>query len=120
MFDHVGLKVLDLARSVRFYQEALGALGHELGSKGDDYAGFGPAGEAALWLYANAGGAGRGTHVAFRAPNRAAVQRFHAQGLAAGGTDNGPPGLRSDYSADYYAAFLLDPDGHNVEAVCFS
>jgi catechol 2,3-dioxygenase-like lactoylglutathione lyase family enzyme len=63
---------------------------------------------------------GPGTHVAFAAPNRAAVARFHAQGLAAGGRDNGKPGLRSEYSDSYYAAFLLDPDGHNVEAVCFT
>ena len=90
-----------------------------MASSGDDYAGFGPKGEPALWLHANAGGAGPGAHVAFRAPNRAAVERFHALGLAAGGRDNGAPGLRPDYSATYYAAFLLDPDGHNVEAVCF-
>ena len=119
MFDHLGLKVQDLARSIKFYQAALGALGHEMGSSGADYAGFGPKGEPALWLYASAGGAGPGVHVALRAPNRAAVERFHAQGLAAGGRDNGAPGLRPDYSATYYAAFLLDPDGHNVEAVCF-
>jgi len=120
MFDHVGLKVADLARSVRFYQAALGGLGHELGSQGDGYAGLGPAGAPALWLYAHSGVVGAGTHVAFVAPNRAAVTRFHAQGLAAGGRDNGAPGLRSEYSANYYAAFLLDPDGHNVEAVCFT
>lgn len=119
MFDHVGLRVQDLARSIAFYKAALGALGHEMGSSGDDYAGFGPQGEPALWLHANASGA-RGAHVAFRAPNRAAVERFHALGLAAGGRDNGKPGLRPDYSATYYAAFLLDPDGHNVEAVCFN
>ncbi len=119
MFDHVGLKIQDLARSIAFYQAALGALGHELASSGDDYAGFGPKGEPALWLYVNAGGAGPGTHVALRASSRAAVERFHAAGLAAGGRDNGAPGLRPDYSATYYAAFLLDPDGHHVEAVCF-
>jgi catechol 2,3-dioxygenase-like lactoylglutathione lyase family enzyme len=119
MFDHVGLKVQDLARSIAFYQAALGGLGLEMASSGDDYAGFGPKGEPALWLHANAGGTGRGAHVAFRAPSRAAVERFYAQGLAAGGRDNGAPGLRPDYSPNYYAAFLLDPDGHNVEAVCF-
>jgi catechol 2,3-dioxygenase-like lactoylglutathione lyase family enzyme len=119
MFDHVGLKVQELARSIAFYQATLGALGLELASSGEDYAGFGPKGEPALWLHLNAGGPGRGAHVALRAPNRAAVERFHALGLAAGGRDNGAPGLRPDYSADYYAAYLLDPDGHNIEAVCF-
>ncbi|HSW23009.1 MAG TPA: VOC family protein [Burkholderiaceae bacterium] len=119
MFDHVGLKVSDLPRSVRFYKSALATLGHELGSEGDGYAGLGPKGAPALWLYAVAGAVGPGTHVAFAAADRAAVARFHAQGLAAGGRDNGGPGLRNDYGANYYAAFLLDPDGHNVEAVCF-
>ena len=117
MFDHVGLKVQELARSIAFYQAALGALGHEMASSGDDYAGFGPKGEPALWLHANAGGAGRGAHVALRAPNRAAVERFHAQGLAAGGRDNGPPGPRPHYHEKYYGAFVLDPDGNNIEAV---
>jgi len=109
MFDHVGLKVSDLARSVSFYKATLGALGHELSSEG----------EPALWLYASSAVIGPGTHVAFVARDRQAVARFHAQGLANGGRDNGAPGLRSEYSDDYYAAFLLDPDGHNVEAVCF-
>ena len=120
MFDHVGLKVSDLARSLRFYQATLGALGHEVGSQGDGYAGLGPAGAPALWLYAHAGAIGPGTHLAFVARDRDAVTRFHAQGLKNGGRDNGKPGLRSEYSANYYAALLLDPDGHNVEAVCFS
>jgi catechol 2,3-dioxygenase-like lactoylglutathione lyase family enzyme len=119
MFDHVGLKVSDLARSVSFYKATLGALGHELSSEGDGYAGLGPKGAPALWLYASSAAIGPGTHVAFVARDRQAVARFHAQGLANGGRDNGAPGLRSEYSDDYYAAFLLDPDGHNVEAVCF-
>jgi catechol 2,3-dioxygenase-like lactoylglutathione lyase family enzyme len=119
MFDHVGLKVRDLAASVRFYRNTLVALGHELGSSGDGYAGFGPPGEPGLWLYAHEGSPAPGTHVAFRAPDRSAVQRFHAQGLTSGGRDNGAPGPRPDYSASYYAAFLIDPDGNNVEAVCF-
>ena len=118
MFDHIGLKVRDLAASVAFYRQALAPLGHELGSHGEGYAGFGPAGAPALWLYQASEPIGPGTHVAFRARDLAAVQRFHASGLKAGGRDNGAPGLRLDYSPDYYAAFLIDPDGHNVEAVC--
>ncbi|HEX6704302.1 MAG TPA: VOC family protein [Albitalea sp.] len=119
MYDHVGLKVRDLAAAGEFYRRALAPLGHVPASAGDGYAGFGPKGEPALWLYEHAGGPGAGTHVALRAPSREAVQRFHAEGLAAGGRDNGGPGLRTEYSASYYAAFLIDPDGHNVEAVCF-
>jgi catechol 2,3-dioxygenase-like lactoylglutathione lyase family enzyme len=118
MFDHVGLKVGNLATSMDFYRRTLAALGHELGSSGEGYAGFGPPGAPALWLYEHPGRVGPGTHLAFRAVDRAAVQRFHTEGLKAGGRDNGAPGLRADYSPTYYAAFLLDPDGHNVEAVC--
>ena len=79
--------------------------------------GSGPPGAPALWLY-RAEDAGSGTHVAFVAPDRAAVDRFHAEALKAGGRDHGRPGLRADYGPTYYAAFLLDPDGNNVEAVC--
>jgi catechol 2,3-dioxygenase-like lactoylglutathione lyase family enzyme len=118
MFDHIGLKVRDLEASIAFYRQALAPLGHELCSQGEGHAGFGPGGAAALWLYEAGEPIGPGTHVAFRAPHLAAVQRFHADGIRAGGRDNGAPGLRPDYSPDYYAAFLLDPDGHNVEAVC--
>ena len=118
MYDHIGLKVKDLAASVRFYSGALAALGHVLCSRDESVAGFGPPGEAALWLYLEKGSTGAGTHVAFRARDRAAVDRFHKGGLEAGGRDHGPPGLRADYSPTYYAAFLLDPDGNNVEAVC--
>lgn len=119
MFDHLGLKVADLDRSLRFYEAALGALGHRLGSRGDGWAGLGPPDAPALWLYATDRPVGPGTHVALRAADAAAVQRFHAAGLAAGGRDNGPPGPRPDYAPNYYAAFLLDPDGHNVEAVWY-
>ena len=71
-----------------------------------------------LWLHPATTKPAGGTHIAFRAADRAAVDRFHRAGLAAGGRDNGAPGVRADYSPTYYAAFLLDPDGHNVEAVC--
>jgi catechol 2,3-dioxygenase-like lactoylglutathione lyase family enzyme len=120
MYDHIGLKVKDVAKSVRFYKEALGALGHVLGSQDESGAGFGPKDAPALWLYAVKGATGPGVHVAFRAADRAAVDRFHKQGLKAGGRDNGKPGLRADYSPSYYAAFLIDPDGNNVEAVCLT
>ncbi len=119
MFDHIGLKVSDLAASVSFYREALGALRLELVSSGAGYAGFGPPAMPGLWLYEQKGPLGPGSHVALRAPDRKAVQRFHSTGLAAGGRYHGAPGLRPDYAAEYYAAFLLDPDGNNIEAVCF-
>ena len=119
MFDHVGLRVADLARSTRFFQQVLEPLGHGLQSQGTGYAGFGPKGAAALWLHEHAAeGAARGVHVAFTAPTREAVQRFHAAGLREGGRDNGAPGLRRAYGESYFAAFLVDLDGNNVEAVC--
>jgi catechol 2,3-dioxygenase-like lactoylglutathione lyase family enzyme len=118
MYDHIGLKVKDVAASIRFYKAALGGLGHELCSQDESGAGFGPKGEPALWLYRASGAALTGAHVALRAENRAAVDKFHKEGLKAGGRDHGAPGLRADYSPTYYAAFLLDPDGNNVEAVC--
>jgi len=117
MYDHIGLKVKDVAASARFYKAALAALGHELASEDEQGAGFGPKGAPAFWLYRAKGAAG-GVHVALSASDRAAVDRFHAAGLKAGGRDNGAPGLRADYSPSYYAAFLIDPDGNNVEAVC--
>ena len=120
MYDHVGLKVRDLDASVRFYTSALSAFGHELCSRDNAGAGFGPPGAPALWLYLDKGSTSPGVHVAFSAKERAAVDRFHAGGLKAGGRDHGKPGLRADYSPTYYAAFLLDPDGNNVEAVCLS
>ena len=118
MFDHIGLKVKDLAAAVRFYRAALAPFGHVVCSQDDGSAGLGPEGEPALWLYADKEARPSGTHLAFRTADRKAVDRFHAAGLDAGGKDNGKPGVRSDYAANYYAAFLIDPDGNNVEAVC--
>ncbi|MGA2549603.1 MAG: VOC family protein [Burkholderiaceae bacterium] len=120
MFDHVGLKVDDWAKSLEFYRKTLAALGYELVSDGEGYAGFGPPAAPALWLYAHEGPVGQGMHLAFRADSQAAVRQFHAAGIAAHGRDNGKPGLRPDYGPTYYAAFLFDPSGHNLEAVCFS
>lgn len=115
MYDHIGLKVKDLAGSTAFYEAALAALGHTLCYRDETWRGFGPKSAA---FYLSQGAAGKGAHIAFAASSRAAVDRFHKDGLAAGGRDNGKPGIRADYGANYYAAFLLDPDGNNIEAVC--
>ena len=118
MYDHIGIKTGNLDASVRFYTAALAPLGFVLCSKDESGAGFGPKGEPALWLYLQKGLKSTGAHIAFRAPDHAAIGKFHAEGLKAGGCDNGAAGHRHDYSPTYYAAFLLDPDGNNVEAVC--
>ena len=118
MYDHIGLRVKNVAGSARFYEAVLTPLGHVLSSADDSGAGFGPAGAPAFWLYRNKEKQQLGCHVCFQAPDRQAVDRFYRAGLEAGGRDNGAPGLRADYSPTYYAAFLVDPDGNNVEAVC--
>jgi catechol 2,3-dioxygenase-like lactoylglutathione lyase family enzyme len=109
LLDHVHLRVGDLSVSRRFYEAALGALGREIQS-GDDYF-------HSDELFVSADGAPtQNLHVAFQTDGREAVARFHEASLAAGGRDNGPPGER-DYHPGYYAAYVLDPDGNNVEAV---
>jgi catechol 2,3-dioxygenase-like lactoylglutathione lyase family enzyme len=119
MIDHVAIDVSDLERSRAFYVEALGPVGYELVMELDGKAlGFGAAGKPDFWLYS--GAAAGGTHVAFAAPDRATVDAFHGAALAAGGKDNGQPGLRTHYHENYYGAFVHDPDGNNVEAVCHS
>ena len=118
MFDHIGLKVKDVDASVRFYKAALGPLGYEVTSQDDSSASFGARGSYSLWLYGDAKLAHSLVHLAFTAGNHAAVDSFYREGLKASGRDNGGPGLRHDYSPTYYAAFLFDPDGNNVEAVC--
>ncbi|HXO65978.1 MAG TPA: VOC family protein [Steroidobacteraceae bacterium] len=118
MYDHVGFKVKDVDASARFYAAALGALGYEQGFSDESTVSFGPQGAPALWLYGDERLAHSLLHVAFSASSRSAVDAFHRAGIKAGGRDNGAPGLRRDYSPSYYAAFLLDPDGNNIEAVC--
>ena len=118
MYDHIGLKVKSLDASVRFYRAALGVLGYVLHSRDEASASFGSPGAPAFWLYLSNGPVASAIHIAFRAQQRAAVDRFHKVGVEAGGTDHGAPGVRADYGPHYYAAFLLDPDGNNVEAVC--
>ncbi len=117
MYDHIGLKVKDLDASVRFYSAALQPLGFVLASRDASGAGFGPPDAPALWLHADNSAHGPGAHIAFRAASHDAIKQFHRAGLQAGGRDNGGAGPRADYGPTYYAAFLIDPDGNNVEAV---
>src|SRR2546421_12669420 len=116
MYDHLGLKVKNLDASVGFYGAALAPLGHVLASRDQTSAGFGPPGEPALWLYLANGAAGPGMHVALRAADRAAVDRFHADGVAGGGRDHRRPGVRRGNSPRHYAPFLTGSGGHNVVA----
>jgi catechol 2,3-dioxygenase-like lactoylglutathione lyase family enzyme len=118
MFDHVGIAVADFGKSVRFYQAALEPLGYRLESHDEKAmsAGFGKPGAPQLWI--NAGAKPSSVHFAVSAVDRSAVNRFHSAALKAGGRDNGGPGPRPDYGPTYYAAFVHDPDGNNVEAVC--
>jgi catechol 2,3-dioxygenase-like lactoylglutathione lyase family enzyme len=116
MIDHIGLPVADLDASVAFYTRALAPLGYALVMRREQFAGFGVAGKPEFFIAA--GKPTDGLHIAFRARGRAEVRAFHAAAIAAGGKDNGPPGVREVYHPSYYGAFIHDPDGHNVEAVC--
>jgi catechol 2,3-dioxygenase-like lactoylglutathione lyase family enzyme len=125
VIDHTGITVLNLARSRAFYEAVLAPLGYRVVKEIRNAVGFGdpavierggdPAGD--FWLSLEAPSEPR-LHFAFTAKDRLTVEAFHVAAIAAGGTDNGPPGLRPRYHADYYAAFVLDPDGYNIEAVC--
>jgi catechol 2,3-dioxygenase-like lactoylglutathione lyase family enzyme len=116
MIDHVTLRVRDLAAAKAFYAAALAPLGYQVGKEFPEAIGLGVGGMLDFWLVGDP--QARPQHLAFSAPDRAAVEAFHAAALRAGGSDNGPPGLRLDYHPNYYAAFAFDPSGHNVEAVC--
>jgi len=122
--DHTSLSVSDFAAAKTFYLAALKPLRIEIVKEvpaaltgSVDVVGLGADGKPFFWL-ADAGKTTPRVHIAFRAENRAQVDAFHAAALAAGGTDNGGPGLRPIYHPNYYGAFVLDADGHNVEAVC--
>jgi catechol 2,3-dioxygenase-like lactoylglutathione lyase family enzyme len=126
VIDHVGLRASDLAASRRMYEAALAELGFtvlgEGAFEGDAYVLFGRGTSDDFALHAVGSKPGRnrvttGAHIAFRAPNSSAVERWHAAAVRSGGTDNGAPGVRPEYSGRYYAAFVLDPDGNNAEAV---
>jgi catechol 2,3-dioxygenase-like lactoylglutathione lyase family enzyme len=119
MFDHVGVNVRDFEKSRAFYRQALEPLGLKETAAFEQWkaAAFGPEGKYAFWV-AQREPYGTGTHVAFTCDDRETVDAFHAAAIAAGGTDNGAPGIREHYHPTYYGAFVLDPDGNNVEAVC--
>ena len=117
MIDHIGIAVSDLDKSIAFYTKALAPLGYTLVKKYEGFAaGFGIAGKPDFWI--GKGEPKNAIHVALRAGGRAQVRAFYEAAMAAGGKDNGPPGVREHYHANYYGAFVIDPDGHNVEAVC--
>ncbi len=121
MIHHVSIGVRDVARAKRFYDAALKPLGYACLSASEGSLGYGRE-EVALWV----GAADRpvkadlqsGLHFCFAAPSRESVDAFHAAALGAGGKDNGSPGLRADYDPNYYAAFVIDPDGYRIEAYC--
>jgi catechol 2,3-dioxygenase-like lactoylglutathione lyase family enzyme len=125
MLDHIGFKVSDFERSKAFYLQALAPLGiglvmevtPEMTGTDSRHAGFGSEQKPYFWIGTGETTRG-GLHVAFATTSRATVDAFHAAALAAGGTDNGAPGPRPQYHRNYYGAFVRDPDGHNIEAVC--
>lgn len=124
MIDHLGFPVSEYERAKDFYTKVLAPLGYGLvmeanagqTESGGRAAGFGPEGKPAFWI-AEDKVAAKYLHIAFLAPSREAVDAFYAAAMAAGGTDNGAPGLRTQYHPNYYGAFIMDPDGNNVEAV---
>jgi catechol 2,3-dioxygenase-like lactoylglutathione lyase family enzyme len=125
MIDHIGMPVSDVARSTEFYLKALAPLGISIvmevsaeESGRGAAVGFGANSKPFFWIGEAEGLGAAHVHVAFAAPSRAVVDAFYRAAIAAGGKDNGRPGLRPHYHPDYYGAFVLDFDGHNIEAVC--
>ena len=125
MIDHIGMPVSNVARSTEFYLKALAPLGisiiMEVSAEESGHGaavGFGANSKPFFWIGEAEGLNAAHVHVAFAAPSRDAVDAFYRAAIAAGGKDNGKPGLRPHYHENYYGAFVLDPDGHNIEAVC--
>jgi catechol 2,3-dioxygenase-like lactoylglutathione lyase family enzyme len=119
VLDHMGFGVSDYERSKAFYAQALAPLGISLLMEPiAGAAGFGANGKPFFWIESRGQAVTGRLHVAFAVEDRATVDAFHAAALAAGGTDNGAPGVREIYHPNYYGAYVLDPDGHNIEAVC--
>jgi catechol 2,3-dioxygenase-like lactoylglutathione lyase family enzyme len=116
MIDHVTANVSDFDRAKRFYEQTLAPLGYSLQMEFEGAAGFGT-GEGIPDFWIGSSSERGATHVAFGASDRATVDRFHEAAMAAGGQDNGAPGLRPQYHETYYAAYVHDPDGNNIEAV---
>lgn len=118
MIDHLGIRVSDLDKGIAFYTRALAPLGYTLIRRFENIAaGFGIAPKPDFWIAGGESPKDR-VHVAFRTNSRALVREFYEAALAAGAKDNGPPGTRPHYHEHYYGAFVIDPDGHNIEAVC--
>jgi catechol 2,3-dioxygenase-like lactoylglutathione lyase family enzyme len=120
MFDHVGVNVRDYEESRAFYEQALAPLGYRVAMAFDQWkaAGFGTSEDKPEFWISQREPFTTGTHVAFQCDDRATVGEFHQAAVAAGGTDNGAPGIRADYHPTYYGAYVLDLDGNNIEAVC--
>lgn len=116
MIDHMSLRVRDLEKSKAFYLAALAPLGYTAVMEFPGVVGFGEGGKADFWI--GSGEVGPITHIAFRAQTHEIVDAFYKAAMAAGGKDNGPPGLRPHYHVGYYGAFVRDLDGNNIEAVC--
>ena len=116
MLDHISLRVVDFDRALAFYKAALAPIGYQVVMEFPGYAGLGEKGKPDLWI-TKTDKPVNPIHVAFRV-DRGRVDAFHAAALAAGGTDEGGPGIRTSYHPNYYGAFVLDPEGNNVEAVC--
>lgn len=117
MFDHVALNVSNAKKSKEFYERALKPLGYGVVATFENWTGFGKGDKPQFWIVSREP-ASMGTHLALTASDRRSVDGFYDAAIAAGGKDNGKPGLRTDYSPTYYAAFVYDPDGNNIEVVC--